>query len=271
MTDYTYEQALNMDHMMSHAQFNTMLFPEIMTLTAPQGNEMVLDVGTGSGQFAHALAHKVTEGTIIGIDDSDSMLRVGREKATKDNLFNYYPLKASAEDLLFRDSIFDLAFCVRALHHFDAPGKGLREIGRVLKKDGHLMLCEPLGPKDEKLRAALTEAFQAVHPDHKFFSPEMIDEMLLSAGFQEIRGTEVALAFHQEGIGGVPMGPHYMEAYHMIRMRQDKDLLDRFNEQVLQVSEGPGGKIFIHGELKFLVSLQEKRQLGTKKAAKSKK
>ena len=261
MTDYTYEQALNMT-MMSHAQ--STLCCSQMTLTAPQGNEMVLDVGTGTGQFAHALAHKVTEGTIIGIDDSDSMLRIAREKAIKDNLFNYYPLKASAEDMLFRDSIFDLAFCVRSLHHFDDPGKGLREISRVLKKDGHLTLCEPLGPKDEKLRAALTEAFQAVHPDHKFFSPEMIDEMLLSAGFQEIRGTEVALAFHQEGIGGVPMGPHYMEAYHMIRMRRTRNSWTNSTNRCSRCG-GTGGKIFIHGELK-LVSLQEKRQPGTKKA-----
>lgn len=38
-SDVTYEQAQNMDHLMSHEQFNNVLFPEMFTLAAPQGND----------------------------------------------------------------------------------------------------------------------------------------------------------------------------------------------------------------------------------------
>ncbi len=255
--DMTYEQALEMDHLMSHGQFTSVLFPEIFTLTAPQGNELVLDVGTGTGNLAHALAHKITGGCIFGIESSDAMLRVAKEKAV--SLTNYFPIKGHGGELFFCDSAFDLAFCVRALQSFEDPLKGLKEIKRVLKADGHLMLCEPVGPADEKLRDILTQTFQAAHPGYRFFSAEQIDNTIKGAGFEEVRGTEAVLAFHQEGLGGVPMGPHYMEAYHAIRMRKDPKLLEKFNEEVFQVSEGPGGKINIHGNLTFLISLLEKR------------
>ncbi|MBI2859549.1 MAG: methyltransferase domain-containing protein [Chloroflexi bacterium] len=255
----TYEQALDMDRLMSHEQFTNVLFPEIFTLVAPVGNELVLDVGTGTGHLAHALSHKITSGYIFGIDNSDAMLRVAKEKAVKENLNNYFPIKGTAENPLFCEHVFDLAFCVRALHHFAEPMKGLKEIKRVLKADGHLLLCEPVGPEDERLRELLTQTFSAAHPGHKLFSGEMIDDYAKSAGFQQVRGTDAVLAFHQEGLGGVPMGPHYMEAYHAIKMRKDAKLLDKFNEQVFQVTEGPGGKIHIHGNLTYIISYLEKK------------
>ncbi|MDO8473084.1 MAG: methyltransferase domain-containing protein [Dehalococcoidia bacterium] len=259
MSDITYEQAVKMDHLMSHGQFTDVLFPEMFTLAAPVGKEMVLDVGTGTGHLAHALSHKLNDGCIIGIDDSDAMLQVAKEKAVKEKIANYFPIRAKAEEMFFKDSTFDLAFCVRVLHHFDNPLAALKEIKRVLKADGHLMLCEPLGPNDGKLREVLTESFQAAHPDYKFYSQEMLEGMLNGAGFQEIRGTEAALSYNQEGLGGVPMGPHYMEAYHLVRMRKNAELMQKFNEQVFEVTEGPGGKIFIHGSLVFLVTLLGKK------------
>ncbi|MBI4339790.1 MAG: hypothetical protein HY680_07535, partial [Chloroflexi bacterium] len=137
----------------------------------------------------------------------------------------------------------------------------------VLKPQGNLVLAEPLGPRDEQLRQVMTEAFQGPHPGHRLFSPEEVDKIVADAGFREVRGTEVALAFHQEGIGGVPMGPHILEAYHLIRMRKDARLLEKFNEEVLQVTEAPGGKVFIHGSIAMLVSVQEKRPPEPKKAS----
>lgn len=259
MSDIKYEQALNMDHNMSHGQFTDVLFPEMFTLAAPVGNELVLDVGTGTGHLAHMLSHKVSEGCIIGIDDSETLLRIAKEKAVSEKISNYFPLRANGQDLFFKDSTFDLAFCVRALQHFDNPLSALKEIKRVLKPDGHLMLCEPVGPEDEKLSEVLTESFQAAHPDYKFYSQGILDGFINGAGLKEIRGTEVVLSYNQEGINGVPMGPHYLEAYHLIRMRKNKELLEKFNEQVFEVTEGPGGKIFIHGNLVFLVTLLEKK------------
>lgn len=271
MNETEYQKALDMDSLMSHQEFTKVLFPEIITVSAPKGNEVTLDVGTGTGHLADVLVTKIPEGVVIGVDESDAMLRVAREKAVKRGLHNYYPFKARAEDIPFRDGYFDLAYCVRAMHHFDDPLRALKEVHRLLKANGNFLLCEPLGPRDEGLRQVLTEAFQAAHPDHKFFSGDQIDSLIKEAGFNEVRGTEIGLAFHQEGLGGVPMGPHYMEAYHLIKMRGDSRLLEKFNEQVLQVTEGPGGSIFLHGTLYFLVSYLEKVKAAKKAPASRKK
>lgn len=258
MQDVTYERALEMDQMLSQAEFTKILFSEMMGMITPRGDELVLDVGTGTGHLAGVLAPRLSRGYIVGIDGSDAMLRVAREKSVSQGLFNYFVLKSRAEHLLFRDSEFDLAFCLRAMHHFEEPRKALQEINRVLKKEGNLVLCEPLGPRDERLRQVLTEAFQMAHPDHRFYSVEDIDNLIAESGFHELKGSEIVLALHQDGIQDVPMGPHYLQAYQMIKSRNDSQLLRKFAQEIFQVSEGKEG-IHIRGSLTFLVSLLAKQ------------
>lgn len=255
--DISYERALEMDRLMRETEFQNLLFSEMLSLVILKGDEVVLDVGTGTGLLAEILADKLKEGAIFGVDQSPAMLRVAQEKVAQKKLHNYYLLKSPAEELVFRDALFDFAFCVRALHHFADQAMALKEINRVLKSEGKLVMCEPLGPEDEGLKQILTEAFQAAHPEYKFFGEKDLYSLFQQAGFAETQATDMVLAFDQDGVGGIPMGPHYLQAYHLIRWRGNQELLRRFEGELFQVTERED-LVHVRGKLKFLVTVLAK-------------
>lgn len=252
--DISYERALEMDRLMRESEFQNLLFSEMLSLVTLEGDEIVLDVGTGTGLLAEILAEKLKEGAIFGVDQSPAMLRVAQEKVVQKKLHNYYLLKCPAEELVFRDALFDLAFCVRALHHFADPAMALKELNRVLKGEGKLVMCEPLSPEDEELKQVLTEAFQAGHPGYKFFAGADLYSLFQGAGFAETQATDMVFTFDQDGTGGIPMGPHYLQAYQLIKSRGDEELLRKFERELFQVTER-GGLVHLRGKLGFLVTV----------------
>lgn len=92
-------------------------------------NSMVLDLGCGTGFVTNHLAGYYKE--VIGVDVSEEMMEVGKTKAPKNVSF----VRASAEELPFSDSTFDLITCAAAYHWFDYQKAG-KELYRVLKPSG---------------------------------------------------------------------------------------------------------------------------------------
>ena len=93
-------------------------------------NDLVLDAGAGEGQYRHFFAHT----RYVGVD-----LAVG------DSTWNYSGLSAvnTLERLSFPDDTFDVALCTQVLEHVSEPEGVLREIQRVLKPSGKLILSAP--------------------------------------------------------------------------------------------------------------------------------
>lgn len=94
-------------------------------------NSKVLDIGCNDGSFAKLLSDK-RSCDVTGIDVSQKLVTAGREKGL--NL-----LVADAEKLPFQDKTFDYVVCMEVLPHLFDPSKALKEIRRVLKKDGILL------------------------------------------------------------------------------------------------------------------------------------
>lgn len=104
--------------------------------------EYVLDVATGTADFAIA-ALQAGPKKITGVDISEQMLAVGREKLARLNLTDKIELlSGDSENLAFKDNFFDAVIVSFGVRNFENLEKGMSEILRVLKPGGLLIVLE---------------------------------------------------------------------------------------------------------------------------------
>ncbi|MDD3905578.1 MAG: class I SAM-dependent methyltransferase [Candidatus Omnitrophica bacterium] len=96
-----------------------------------------IEVGSGSGYDVCAMAEKNPSVKFITIDICDGIYVTAKRVS---GLKNVVAVKASALDIPAKDESFDFAYSFGVLHHTPAPGKGLSEISRVLKRGGPAFL-----------------------------------------------------------------------------------------------------------------------------------
>ncbi len=167
----------------------------------------VLDVATGTADFAIAVNRKAAQGShITGIDLSQGMLEVGKAKCQG------LPIDlevGDAENLRFADGTFDRVCVAFGVRNFENLMKGLREMQRVLKPGGKLIILELSYPKNRlifsfykfyslkilpRIGAGMTGntgAFTYL-PDSilKFPLPDKFMPMLREAGFGTVRARQ---------------------------------------------------------------------------------
>jgi ubiquinone/menaquinone biosynthesis C-methylase UbiE len=114
----------------------------------------VLDIGTGTGVVALQTAEKIgLSGKIVGIDLSDGMLAAARLKAARAGFAERVEFrKMDAEALAIEDRSFDRVLSLFALLHFPNPPVALREMLRVLRPGGKLVVAVGSGPPWISLR-----------------------------------------------------------------------------------------------------------------------
>jgi len=106
----------------------------------------ILDVATGTGDFAiEALALKPEQ--IIGVDISTGMLEIGRKKMTSKGYHQIQLMEGDSENLPFEENKFDAAIVGFGVRNFENLEKGLKEILRVLKPGGKLVVLEFSKPR----------------------------------------------------------------------------------------------------------------------------
>ena len=110
----------------------------------------VLDVACGTADSSIALA-KAGIPFVTGVDISEGMIKVGEEKISSLNLNNIKLKVEDCENLSFEDNSFDSAFIAFGIRNFEDKKKGLNELRRVLKDNGHLLILELSVPQNKIL------------------------------------------------------------------------------------------------------------------------
>ncbi len=124
----------------------------------------ILDVATGTGDLAIA-AMKLIPAHIKGIDVSDKMLRVGREKIRKKGLSGVIELqRGDSEMISFSNDTFDVAMVAFGVRNFSNPLDGLKEMNRVLKPGGMIMVLEFSKPSGFPFRQIYYLYFLSILP-----------------------------------------------------------------------------------------------------------
>ena len=139
----------------------------VQRLLAPfSGEERALDVGSGTGALAYALAPNVRE--VVGVDSSAELLDAARERAPANCTF----LEADATALPFGWGEFDLVGCLRVLHHVRRPELVVAELARVTRRGGRLLVADQLGDVDP-IRSIEYDRFERLRdPSHTRLLPD---------------------------------------------------------------------------------------------------
>lgn len=111
-------------------------------LLPTRGDERLLDVGAGTGALAFALAPRVRE--VVALEQDEELAARARSDAPA----NVEVVTGDGEALPFESFSFDLATCVRVLHHTPRPEVMVAELVRVTRPGGSLLVADQLAPVD---------------------------------------------------------------------------------------------------------------------------
>ncbi len=124
----------------------------VVQQVAQQNPQTILDIATGTADLAIAL-HKTSAQKIIGLDIAPQMLAVGKEKIDKKKLSQKIKLQlGDSENLPFESNSFDVVTVAFGVRNFENLDQGLKEIHRVLKPKGKVVVLETAVPKNKLLQ-----------------------------------------------------------------------------------------------------------------------
>ena len=165
----------------------------------------LLDIATGTGDFAILAAKMLKPHRLVGADISEGMMEIGRQKVKAEGLEQTISFeKEDCLHLSYQEETFDAVTAAFGIRNFANLDKGLKEMCRVLRKDGHLSIVELTSPvsfpmkqlfhiyahtvlpvygrlisKDTSAYSYLTKTIEA------FPQGEQMVEILRNAGFRE--------------------------------------------------------------------------------------
>lgn len=181
----------------------------------------ILDVATGTGDLAIAMARRIRDVQVLGADLSEQMLAVARRKIEARGLDGRIVLdRGDAERLAVADASVDVATVAFGVRNFGDLGAGLRELARTIKPGGKVVILEFSRPRNRVFRALyefysykiLPRIGGLVSRDKRayeylpasvgeFPAPEEFMAMMARAGFRNCRARSQSFGIAQIYIG----------------------------------------------------------------------
>ena len=119
----------------------------------PFSPQNILDIATGTGDFAILAAKRLKPKHIIGADISLEMMEIATHKVNQlvlERIISFQ--REDCMNLTFSDNTFDAVTVAYGARNFESLDKGLSEILRVLKPGGHLLMLELASPKSSPMK-----------------------------------------------------------------------------------------------------------------------
>ena len=150
-------------------------------------SETVLDVACGTGELEKLLLLDNPQQRITGVDISEEMLKTAKQKLAAYS--QVFWQTASATELPLCNSCFDLVICANSFHYFEDPQGSLKEIQRVLKPNGRVIILDWC--KDYWgvwILDLILKAFDSAH--QQSYTQNEFHNLLTTAGFKIGRATK---------------------------------------------------------------------------------
>jgi demethylmenaquinone methyltransferase / 2-methoxy-6-polyprenyl-1,4-benzoquinol methylase len=147
---------------------------------------LVMDMATGTGDFAIDTAERLDIDKVVGLDLSEEMLAIGRKKSSGKSLQNKIEyVKGDSENLQYPDNTFDAMTAGFGVRNFENLEKGLTEMHRVLKPGAPLVILEVSQPDAFPMKQVFGVYFKLILPtigrvfskDHRAYTylPESVE------------------------------------------------------------------------------------------------
>jgi demethylmenaquinone methyltransferase/2-methoxy-6-polyprenyl-1,4-benzoquinol methylase len=184
--------------------------------------KLVLDVATGTGDLALEMVKKYPRLEVVGLDFVEKMLLRAREKALKiSNYDRIQYLMGDALTLPFADNAFDSVIMGFGLRNIPQKLEALKEMARVVKLGGKVLILEMTYPKNLKFRKFFNWYFRNIIPlwgkiiahnqnayqyltssVQNFLHPEELTELFYKADLKNVRAFPMTggIAYLHEGI-----------------------------------------------------------------------
>ena len=153
------------------------LASKVREFVIARGDESAVDVGTGAGALAFALAPIVRD--VVGVDRVPELLELARERATEYTNLRF--VEGDAEHLSFGDATFDLAGTLRTLHHVPRPELVLAELTRITRPGGRILVIDQIAPVDPLAALDVDRFERARDPGHTRLLPDIDLRQLFEA------------------------------------------------------------------------------------------
>ncbi|WP_291426451.1 class I SAM-dependent methyltransferase [Deinococcus sp.] len=225
--------------------------PALLEYAAPVSVDVALDVATGTGNTALALAPYVTE--VTGVDLAAKMLAHGTARAQEEGLSNVRFVLGSAEQLPFADAAFTLVTSRHAPHHFRQVGRFLAEVFRVLQPGGRFVLADQISP-DAEIKPWLDRFHVTRDPSH--FTQRTVAE------WREL-ATAAGLRWEQDTLVPYRMDFAWWTAQSgsspeaVAQLREQVAALDPAGRAQIQAEFDEAGELIAHTDYMMVVRLEK--------------
>ncbi len=159
---------------------------KLLRLLNLQKANSILDVGCGTGILLEQLLKTGNDLQLFGLDISDTMLTVAKKKFSGTNV---QLTLGSAIHMPFKDNSFDFVTCVHSFHHHPDTLQSLKEMKRVVKKGGKVIILDNFldGIFRKGFHNLERKLFPEREKDIQRFTKEGMRELFQLVGFKNIQ------------------------------------------------------------------------------------
>jgi ubiquinone/menaquinone biosynthesis C-methylase UbiE len=182
---------------MDHSQVNAAFAADFLAIW--DGNNPILDVGTGTAQIPLEVCRRAPAARLVGVDLAEHMLAVGRRNVHQAGLENRVRLDhGDAKRLPYPDGSFGAVMSNSIVHHIPEPAFVVAEMVRVAAPGGTIFVRDLIRPDDDAAARRLVAAYAG---DGNAHQQQMFEDSLRAAlTLTEVRALVAGLGYDPAGV-----------------------------------------------------------------------